>query len=51
MGYLSFYESNDSDHRGIFIDLEESITDTKVELQCPPKRYRNQKQEEDHIPV
>jgi hypothetical protein len=37
-GYLAFYEANDSDHRGGFIDLEDSIIDKKVELKRPPRR-------------
>jgi Reverse transcriptase (RNA-dependent DNA polymerase) len=38
-GYLAFYESNESDHRGLFIDLDETLLDTTVELKRPPKRY------------
>jgi hypothetical protein len=37
-GYLPFYEANDSNHRGLFIDLAESLIDNKVELTRPPKR-------------
>jgi hypothetical protein len=39
MGYLSFYEANDSDHRGLFIDLNQNIVDKKVELVRPPERH------------
>jgi hypothetical protein len=38
-GYLAFYEANDSNHRGLFIDLHEAIIDNKVELKRPPKRH------------
>jgi hypothetical protein len=38
VGYLSFYESNHSDHRGLFLDIRESILDTKVQLARPTQR-------------
>jgi hypothetical protein len=38
VGYLAFYESNHSDHCGLFIDITESILDTKVTLHRPTKR-------------
>jgi hypothetical protein len=34
--YLGFYKSNDSDHRGLFIDVDDSLLDNKVELKRPP---------------
>jgi hypothetical protein len=37
-GYLAFYKINDSDHRGLFMDLDEQILDNKVELVHPPQR-------------
>jgi hypothetical protein len=36
VGYLSFYEASESDHRGAFIDIDDSLLDQKVELQRPP---------------
>jgi hypothetical protein len=38
VGYLGFYESNDSDHRGLFVDVENSILDNKFELKRPPRQ-------------
>jgi hypothetical protein len=37
-GYLAFYKANESDHRGMFIDLDDNLLDNKVELHCPPRR-------------
>jgi hypothetical protein len=31
VGYLSFFEINDSDHRGAFINIDDKLLDTKVE--------------------
>jgi hypothetical protein len=39
VGYLSFYEYNDSDHRGAFIDIDDKLLDNKDELQRPPRRF------------
>jgi hypothetical protein len=38
VGYLAFFESNHSNHRGLFLDITESILDTKVRLIQPMKR-------------
>jgi hypothetical protein len=38
VGYLPFFESNDGDHRGAFIDISNAILDAKVELKRPAKR-------------
>jgi hypothetical protein len=39
VGYLAFFESNHSDHRGLFLDISESILDTKVRLTRPMKGH------------
>jgi hypothetical protein len=39
VGYLALYESNLSDHRGMFMDITENILDTKVNLSRPAKRH------------
>jgi hypothetical protein len=39
VGYLGLYESNCSDHQGMFMDISESIIDTKVSLSRHEKRY------------
>jgi hypothetical protein len=38
LGYLPFHESNDSDHRGVFIDIDKSIMDNSPELKRPTRR-------------
>ena len=38
-GILPFYQYNQSDHRGMFIDISNLLIDNKVELQRPSKRY------------
>ena len=38
VGYTAFYSLNTSDHRGLFIDLSQSLIDNKVELKRPPAR-------------
>ena len=38
MGYTAFYEVNESDHRGMFIDLSNKLLDNRVELRRPKKR-------------
>jgi hypothetical protein len=38
VGYLGFYESNDSNHRGLFVDVNDSILDNKVKLKRSPRR-------------
>jgi hypothetical protein len=38
-GCLPFYMYNNSDHRGMFIDVSEELIDDKVELQKPTKRH------------
>jgi hypothetical protein len=48
-GYLAFYEANDSDRRGLFIDLDEAIIDNKVELKRPPKRHIGSKSKKEII--
>jgi hypothetical protein len=37
-GYLSFFEANESDHRGLFVDVSNHLLDNKVELKRPSKR-------------
>jgi hypothetical protein len=39
VGYLAFFQSNMSDHKGLFMDISESIIDTKIYLLKPTKRY------------
>jgi hypothetical protein len=39
LGYLPFYEANDGDHRGAFLDLDNSLMDKKIELQRPQQCY------------
>jgi ribonuclease HI len=39
VGCLPFYIYNNSDHRGLFIDVSEELLDAKVELQKPKKRH------------
>jgi hypothetical protein len=39
LGCLPFYMYNNSDHRGLFVDISEHIIDTKVELKQPTKRH------------
>jgi hypothetical protein len=41
--YLALYESNLSDHRGMFLDISESILDTEVTLTRPTRRYMGAK--------
>jgi hypothetical protein len=43
------YESNLSDHRGMFMDITESILDTKVTLSRPSKRQIGSKSKKDII--
>jgi hypothetical protein len=38
VGYLPFFEGNDGDHRGMFIDISNAILDKKIELKRPAKR-------------
>jgi hypothetical protein len=38
VGCLPFYMYNNSDHRGLFIDISEELIDTKVALKKPIKR-------------
>jgi hypothetical protein len=38
VGCIPFYMYNNSDHRGMFIDIEEKLIDNKIELQKPNKR-------------
>jgi hypothetical protein len=49
VGYLALYESNLSDHRGLFMDISESILDTKVTLSRPTRRYIGSKSKQDTI--
>jgi exonuclease III len=49
VGYLALYESNLSDHRGMFIDITESILDTKVTLSKPTNRHIGSKSKKDTI--
>jgi hypothetical protein len=49
VGYLAMYESNQSDHRGMFMDISETILDTKVILSRPTKRYIGSKRKQDTI--
>jgi hypothetical protein len=49
VGYLALYESNLSDHRGMFIDIAESILDTKVILSRPAKRHIGSKSKKEII--
>jgi hypothetical protein len=38
VGYLPFYAANNSDHHGLYLDLDESILDDKIELKRPSRR-------------
>jgi hypothetical protein len=38
VGYLPFFEANDSDHQGLFIDISNAILDYKIEFKRPLKR-------------
>jgi hypothetical protein len=49
VGYLALYETNLSDHRGLFMDISESILDTKVSLSRPTKRHIGSKSKQDTI--
>jgi hypothetical protein len=49
VGYLALYESNLSDHRGMFLDVTESILDTKVILSRPTKSHIESKSKKDII--
>lgn len=37
-GYLPFFDGVDSDHRGLFIDFKQSLTDGQARIQRPPYR-------------
>jgi hypothetical protein len=39
LGCLPFYMYNNSDHRGMFIEISESLIDDKIELKKPAQRY------------
>jgi hypothetical protein len=39
VGCLPFYLYNNSDHRGLFIDISEELIDAKVEFKKPTKRH------------
>jgi hypothetical protein len=39
MGCLPFYMYNNSDHRGLFIDIKTDFIDNKVQLKLPDKRH------------
>jgi hypothetical protein len=49
IGYLALYDSNLSDHRGMLIDITESILDMKVTLPRPTKRHIGSKSKKDTI--
>jgi hypothetical protein len=49
VGYLAMFEANNSDHRGMFLDISECILDTKVILSRPTKRYIGSKSKADII--
>jgi cell division inhibitor SulA len=49
VGYLAIYESNQSDHRGMFMDISETRLDTKVILSRPTKSYIGSKSKQDII--
>jgi ribonuclease HI len=38
-GCLPFFMNNNSDHRGMFIDISEELLDTKLDLKKPDKRH------------
>jgi hypothetical protein len=39
VGRLPFYMYNNSDHRGLFLDISHDLLDNKVELKRPEKRH------------
>ena len=49
VGYTPFYSINTSDHRGVFMDIQSSIIDNKVELSRPPIRKIGTKSKPDEI--
>jgi hypothetical protein len=38
VGYLPFFKANNGNHRGLFIDINNDLLDTKIKLQRPKKR-------------